>query len=129
MRPIELLISKAENTFEDANYLSFERKSYESAVSRAYYSIFYITEAMLLTKSLTTTSHKGLSVEFAKNFIKTNEIEPIYGKILSNIFQKRQFGDYNMYAEITESVANEVLKDAAKFIGRMKTYLSEKEAL
>ena len=129
MKPIELLITKAENTFEDANYLFFERKSYESAVSRAYYSIFYITEAMLLTKSLTTTSHKGLSVEFAKNFIKTNEIEPIYGKILSNIFQKRQFGDYNMYAEITESVANEVLKDAAKFIGRMKTYLSEKEAL
>jgi uncharacterized protein (UPF0332 family) len=129
MKQIELLISRAEQTFEDANYLFFERKSYESAISRAYYAIFYTTEAMLFSKSLATSSHKGLSIEFAKNFIKTNEIEPIYGKILSNIFQKRQFGDYDMYAEITESIANEVLKDAAKFIGKMKEYLSEKEFL
>ena len=126
MTAIELLLQKAEHTFEDANYLFFERKSYESAVSRAYYAIFYVTEAMLFTKSLATSSHKGLNTEFAKSFIKTNEIEPIYGKILSNIFQKRQFGDYDMYAEISESIANEVLKDAAKFIGRMKEYLLEK---
>ena len=125
MTAIELLIQKADHTFEDANYLFFERKSYESAVSRAYYAIFYVTEAMLFSKSLATSPHKGLSTEFAKSFIKTNEIEPIYGKILSNIFQKRQFGDYDMYAEINESVASEVLSDAAKFIGKMKEYLSE----
>lgn len=129
MKTIELLINKAEHTFEDANYLFFDRKSYESSVSRAYYAIFYATEAVLLSKSLTTASHKGLSVEFAKSFIKTNEIEPIYGKILSSIFQKRQLGDYDMYSEISESIANEVLKDTAKFIGRMKQYLLDNQFL
>lgn len=80
---------------------------------------------MLISNEISTFSHKGLSSEFAKAFIKTNKIEPIYGKILSNIFQKRQFGDYDMYAEITESMANEVLKDASKFIDRMVEYLKE----
>lgn len=125
MTPIQHLLKKAEVTFEDANYLFFERKSFESCVSRAYYAIFYVTEAMLLSNSLSTFSHKGLSSEFAKAFIKTHKIEPLYGKILSNIFQKRQFGDYDMYAEITESMANEVLNDASKFIDRMTEYLKE----
>lgn len=125
MTPITQLLRKAEITFEDANYLFFERKSFESSVSRAYYAIFYITEAMLISNEINTFSHKGLSSEFAKAFIKTNKIEPLYGKILSNIFQKRQLGDYDMYAEITESMAIEVLKDASKFINRMVEYLKE----
>jgi uncharacterized protein (UPF0332 family) len=80
---------------------------------------------MLISNEINTFSHKCLSSEFAKAFIKTNKIEPLYGKILSNIFQKRQLGDYDMYAEITESMAIEVLKDASKFIDRMVEYLKE----
>lgn len=120
---IALLISKGDRVFEDANYLYVERKSYDSAISRAYYALFYFGEAMLLTEGIVTSSHQGLSVMFSKHFVKTGLIEVDYGRIVSNVFRKRQLSDYDFSTEVSEAVADEALKDVAEFIDMAKAYL------
>jgi uncharacterized protein (UPF0332 family) len=49
---IPVLMQKSERIFDDATYLFADRKSYDSAVSRAYYALFYGAQAVLLTKDV-----------------------------------------------------------------------------
>lgn len=120
---IALLINKGDRVFEDANYLYNERKSYDSAISRAYYALFYFGEAMLLTEGIVTSSHQGLSVMFSKHFVKTGRIEVNYGRIVANVFRKRQLSDYDFSTEVSEDIANEALNDVSAFINMAKAYL------
>lgn len=62
---------------------------YSSAISHAYYSIFYCAKALLLTKNIKTNSpevHRKTLEEFKKNFIDTGildvELLKIYSKLI-----------------------------------------------
>ena len=68
---IKSLIEKA-NRFISSSELLFNSKDYDSAVSRIYYSMFFATEALLLTKRLVPKSHSGLITLFGDHFIKQN---------------------------------------------------------
>ncbi len=69
MKEIEDLIEKAKR-FLRTGELSFNHGDYDSCVSRCYYSMFFMTEALLLTKNLTTSTHKGVISLFGEHFIK-----------------------------------------------------------
>ena len=122
---ISLLLEKTDKALEDAQYLYFERKSYEAAISRAYYAMFYAAEAALLTRGEITVTHRGLSVLFSKHFIKDGFIEPEYGRMLSNAFRQRQLSDYEIRYEANELDANQVITNAEAFIRRIKSFLSD----
>lgn len=79
---IATLFERADKSLEDAHCLHFERKSYESAVSRAYYA----AEACLLSVDETVSSHKGLIAQFGKQFVKTGLVEPEYGRMLATVY-------------------------------------------
>jgi uncharacterized protein (UPF0332 family) len=70
MKEVESLIQKAKKYIKSAEKL-IKEKDYESAVSRTYYAMFYATEAILLTKGLSFSSHKGVISAFGKYFVKT----------------------------------------------------------
>ena len=81
MNEINDFINKAEKFLETAN-LTLNSGDYDSCVSRCYYSMFIITEAVLLTKDLKASSHKGVISLFGEHFIKTGIFDKMYGKIL-----------------------------------------------
>jgi len=68
MKEVESLIQKAKKYIKSAEKL-IKEKDYESAVSRTYYAMFYATEAILLTKCLSFSSHKGVISAFGKYFV------------------------------------------------------------
>ncbi|WP_198045054.1 HEPN domain-containing protein [Spirosoma montaniterrae] len=117
------MLERADKTLEDAHYLHFERKSYESAVSRAYYAMYYATEACLLSTDQTVSSHKGLIAQFGKHFVKTGFIEPQYGRMLANIYQQRQLSDYEVSYELSESESAEAIVNSGAFIRCIRDYL------
>ncbi|MFD1144859.1 HEPN domain-containing protein [Larkinella insperata] len=122
---ITLLLEKSDRALEDAQYLYFERKSYEASISRAYYAMFYAAEAALLTKGETTVTHKGLSMLFSKHFIKGGLLEPEYGRMLSNVFRQRQLSDYEIRFEANAQDADLVIDNAESFIQRIKSLLAD----
>ncbi|HIH70014.1 MAG TPA: HEPN domain-containing protein [Methermicoccus shengliensis] len=48
---------------------------YDSCVSRSYYAMFFMGEAVLLTKNLSASSHKGVISLFGEHFVKTGIFE------------------------------------------------------
>jgi uncharacterized protein (UPF0332 family) len=88
-------------------------------VNRAYYALFGVTTAMLLTKRI----ERSKQAAFNQYFIKTRIIEIEYGKIFDYVRKKREEGDYTAKSTITAETAHRVVEDSKKFMKRIKGYL------
>jgi uncharacterized protein (UPF0332 family) len=82
MDEIKALCKRAETYLHSAQTLIAE-KDFDSAVSRTYYSMFYMTQACLLSQGVTVSSHNGTNQKFSELFVKTGIFPKEYGKYLS----------------------------------------------
>ncbi|MCG2726052.1 MAG: HEPN domain-containing protein [Elusimicrobia bacterium] len=125
MDQVEILIRKAEEDIKAVEML-LKQKFYRIAVSRSYYAMFYIVEAILLTKNLSYSSHRAVISFFGKEFIKTKIFNPKFGFILRDTFDLRQNGDYESLPDINSNKAKKILSDAKEFLKAAKKYLKKK---
>ena len=93
MKETQALLERATRYLKSAALL-LNDGDYESAVSRAYYAMFYAAEAVLLTEALASSSHKGVLSTFGERFIKTGQLPREMGRELHRAFEKRQLSDY-----------------------------------
>ncbi|RJQ56512.1 MAG: HEPN domain-containing protein [Nitrospiraceae bacterium] len=119
---IKVRLERAEEDVKTAKEL-LSLKRYRAAVNRAYYSLFSITTAVLLTKKLDRSKHSGVEAAFNQYFIKNKIIEVEYGKIFDYIRRKREECDYNAKIVIEKETAEKIVKNSKRFIRRMKEYL------
>ncbi|MCK4476288.1 MAG: HEPN domain-containing protein [Methanophagales archaeon] len=124
MKEVESLIKRAMKYLKSARIL-LEDGDCESSVSRAYYAMFYSAEAMLLTKGLSFSSHRGVISAFGEHFIKTGIFPKEMGKELNRAFEKRQLGDYEYTFVILGDEAKEILENGEKFVEKIAQYLKE----
>jgi len=128
MKEINSLIEKAKRYLRSAELL-LEAGDYESSVSRTYYAMFYSAQAMLLTKNLSFSSHKGVISAFGEQFVKTGIFPREMGRELNKAFEKRQIGDYEYTFVISKVEAKEIFENGKKFIERITQHLKEKKIL
>ena len=122
---VEKLLEKAQEDLK-ASEIMIENGIFRIAASRIYYAMFYIAEAILLTKELCFTSHKGLISSFSKEFIKSGIFNVKFGKMLREAFDIRQNSDYEIIPDITENKTKELLSVAKEFLEEAKKYLGER---
>jgi uncharacterized protein (UPF0332 family) len=124
MNEMNDFISKAEKFLETAN-LTLNSGDYDSCVSRCYYAMFIITEAVLLTKDLKASSHKGVISLFGEHFVKSGIFDRSFGRELNDAFDKRLIGDYGVGFNATEEDANGLLDIAINYVNTLKDYLNK----
>ncbi len=128
MKEINSLIERAKRYLKSAEIL-LEEGDYESSVSRTYYAMFYSVQAMLLTKNLSFSSHKGVISAFGEQFVKTGIFPKEMGRELNKAFEKRQIGDYEYTFVISKMEAKEIFENGEKFIEKIIQHLKEKKIL
>ena len=121
---IGIRLEKALQELEAVRQL-IDSAMYRIAISRAYYAVFGITTAVLLTKDIDRSKHSGVQAAFGHYFIKPGIIEPGYGKVYSLLRRAREESDYSDYARFTQERAEKMLADAERFVARMERYLRE----
>ncbi len=124
MREVASLMERARKYLKSAETL-LKEGDYESSVSRTYYAMFYSAEALLLTKKLSFSSHKGVISAFGEHFIKTGILPKDMGKDLNSAFEKRQLGDYEYTFVISKEEAADILKKGKNFVEKVAQYLKE----
>ena len=125
---IESYINKAEKYLDTAKHL-LEYGDYDSSVSRAYYSMFFMTKAILLTKNLTPKTHAGLITVFSEEFIKTDILPKILVKYLKKGFEIRSLGDYNISVRIEKENVFDLINDVKQFNDELLKYLKENQVI
>ena len=97
-------IESSRKTFEAAKVLA-QNGFWNSAVNRLYYAVFYAVNALLVLNKIQTKSHSATKSQFSLHFVKTGKIEKKYGRLLAELYDWRQKGDYdNIFDYDNESV-------------------------
>ncbi|ODS42053.1 MAG: hypothetical protein MSIBF_01520 [Candidatus Altiarchaeales archaeon IMC4] len=122
MNEVKELIKRANKYVESAELL-LNSGDFDSSISRAYYAMFFAAEALLLTKELKFSSHRGVISAFGQHFVKTGIFPKEMNRWLYDAFEKRQAGDYSFRSVINGDTAKESLTNARGFIGEITTYL------
>lgn len=115
-------IKRAEEAFEEAVLLA-NMNRWNIAISRLYYSCFYIVIALLLKNNLNPSTHDGVKTQFGFHFIKTGIISKEYGKLYSKLFDYRQKGDYGDMYDFTEEIVAPLIEKVSAFINEIKKHL------
>jgi uncharacterized protein (UPF0332 family) len=86
-------ILRAYESLEEAKILA-QTNHWNTVANRLYYAGFYIINALFSKHDIIITTHSGIKSEFHKLFIKTETFDRSLGKLYSELFDKRQEGDY-----------------------------------
>ena len=96
-----------------------------ATVNRAYYAVFYLATAMLLTKGVERRRHSGILGAFREHFVKTGLIEIEYSSIYGEALIAREDADYAVEIPVDREMATTVLHEATRFVRRMQEYLAQ----
>ncbi|HCE57542.1 MAG TPA: hypothetical protein DER09_06945 [Prolixibacteraceae bacterium] len=111
-------LKSAFTTFDAAKVLA-ENGFWNSAVNRLYYAVFYAVNALLVNNGIYSSSHSGIRSQFSMHFIKSGKLDLKYGKLLSELYDWRQKGDYDNifdYDRLSVEPLFEVVEEMIKAI-------------
>ena len=119
-------MKKAESKLRAAKLLLSEGEL-EDAVSRAYYAVYNAARSVLLLLGEEASTHGGVAFKLWTRLVEPGLLDREYARILSKLREAREEGDYTPIFTITESEARELVRDAERFVARMKSLMNELE--
>lgn len=122
---INRLIEEAEYNVRLADFLANEGH-YKIAITRAYYSMYYVATALHLSNGRVYKSHKATISGFAEHFTKTGRFPNEFHTYLVRAFEMRSKADYDVNYDSDEPKARQVISWAEEFVQNGKEYLTEK---
>lgn len=90
---VKYRIESAYKTSGAAKVLA-ENGYWNSAINRLYYALFYAVNALLVLNKIRTKSHSATKSQFSLLFVKSEKFNKKYGRLLSELFDCRQNGNY-----------------------------------
>ncbi|GAB3737002.1 HEPN domain-containing protein [Spirosoma lituiforme] len=118
-------LQKAEEDLEEARIL-LEANFPDGTCNRAYYSLFHSIMALLqATSDSMPKTHTGAHTEFRKQFIKTGLFAESFSVIISELFNLRQGGDYEIDFDISIEDARSAVNHSSEFLLQVEAYLRE----
>lgn len=122
----EALIAKSRRSLV-ASQRHLAQGDHDFAVSRAYYAMFYIAEAMLLIRELSYSKHSGVLAGFHQEFIRSGEFPRDCYAAFQRAYEARNVADYD-YAIFPADRAKSVVEAAGYFLDQAEAYLRRLEA-
>jgi uncharacterized protein (UPF0332 family) len=101
----------------------FASDSFEDRVSRAYYAMFYVAEAVLDTEGLAFSSHSAVIAAFGQRFVKTGKVPTDFHRYLQKGQDLRLRGDYDEVYQVTREEAAEQMARAEAFMSFVEKLL------
>lgn len=108
------LLVKARRSIKAAERLLLDG-DYDFAISRPYYGMFYVAQALLLTRELRRSKHSGVIAAFQEHFVKPGDVPAHFFHLLRDGFEDRAEGDYG-FSEINRDQAEAGIEAARQFV-------------
>jgi uncharacterized protein len=109
------LLKKARDSLRGAKLLA-EDGLYDFAASRAYYTMFYIAETLLLGEGLSFSKHTAVIAAFGRRFARTGMVPAEFHRCLIDGQDMRTVGDYGTGPGLTMAQAAEQIARAERFV-------------
>ncbi|MCX6035890.1 MAG: HEPN domain-containing protein [Chloroflexi bacterium] len=109
---------KAAKTLIDGGFIGF-------SAAQSYYTMFYLSEALLLSKGLVFSSHAAIIAAFGKEFAKTGNLDPKFHRYLIDAQERREIGHYGAERKVSDEQALESYHWAGEFRQVVQAYLNK----
>lgn len=116
------LLTKAQRSVAAAQQL-VQQGFYDFAVSRAYYAMFYVAEALLDQRGLAFSSHAAVISAFGQQFAKTGQLPVEFHRNLIDAQAQRTRADYDLQPDLTQADAEILIAQALVFMAAGSEYL------
>ena len=121
---IRYRITKAKDTYREISLL-ISHQLWNTAVNRLYYSCYYAVSALLIKHSIQAQTHAGVRRMFGLHFIRPGTVSKELGKFYSNLFDKRQTGDYEDFIDHTQEDVEALVQPAQRLIQKIEALINE----
>jgi len=79
-------------------------------------AVFYAVNALLVLNKIQTKSHSATKSQFSLHFVKTGRFDKKHGRLLSELFDWRQKGDYENMFDYNNDLVEPLFDPAIKMI-------------
>lgn len=122
----EGLLQKAHRNIRSAKLLLADG-DYDTAVSRAYYAMFYIAEALLLSKGLAYSKHSAVIAAFGREFAKAGVMPPEFHAHLRAASEARNISDYQLASHVTDEETTQHISRAEGLLAVAREFLKAQQ--
>ncbi len=112
---ISYRLQRANETILEVKIL-IDNKLWNTSINRMYYACFYAVSALLIKNGVAATSHSGVRQKFGQLFVQTGLMDRNLAKHFSELFEKRQKGDYNDFFDFDEQTVLDLYEPSVQFI-------------
>jgi len=112
-------LQRAKETIKEVE-THIQNEFWNTAVNRMYYACFYAVGALLIKHGVETTRHEGARQKFGQLFVKTGKVDRSLAKHYTDLFVKRNKGDYNDFFDYDEETVNRLLPLSKRFIEKIE---------
>jgi uncharacterized protein (UPF0332 family) len=120
---VKYRLNKAKETLKEVDIL-IKNKLWSTSVNRLYYACYYAVIALLVYSEIKAQTHAGVRQMFGLHFVRTGLIDKDLGKYYSDIFDKRQTGDYDDFVTFTEKEVISLLEPAKQLIFAIEKFIT-----
>ena len=125
IKRVTAYVRKAESDLREARIL-LDAESPDGTVNRAYYALFDGILALLhTTDGPVPKTHTGAHTEFRKQFIRTGIFAETYSSMITELFNLRQGGDYEIDFDISLEDAQAAIEQASRFLADVQAYIRQ----
>ena len=117
------LLQKARDSLQAARLLAGQQ-FYDFAVSRSYYAMFYLAEAILLEEEVAFSKHSAVIAAFGHRFAKTGRVPSKFHRYLIQAHSSRNVGDYDAMSGLSQSYATMQIARAEEFLELAESLLT-----
>ncbi|MCL4515571.1 MAG: HEPN domain-containing protein [Firmicutes bacterium] len=121
---IKANVKLSKENLEEARVL-LEQELWRGCISRAYYAMFHLAQAALLTKGIERTKHSATISAFGELFAKPGLIDRSFHKDLQFVFEQRQDADYDTLSSFDKELATDVFNRARKFASHLEAWIED----
>lgn len=127
MTPVQhSLVDKARRSLQAAESLK-DQGFYDFAVSRTYYAMFYVAEALLDQAGFSFSSHAGVISAFGQHLARPGKIPVEYHRYLIDAQSQRTRADYELDVNLTQEDAETLIYQTQSLLEiGTRTLLAEK---
>lgn len=119
---LRAMVGKAERALRAAER-HLEDRDHDFASSKAYYAVFHVLQAALLTKQLTFSKHAGVISGFSEHFIKPGVFPVELNQKIQRLRRDRELGDYSYTFTVDPEDAAEDVAIARRLLSAITRYL------
>ncbi|NJK36873.1 MAG: HEPN domain-containing protein [Oscillatoriales cyanobacterium RM2_1_1] len=111
----QALINKSQRSVAAAQTL-IQQGFYDFAVSREYYAMFYIAEALLDQEGLSFSSHAAVIGAFGQHLARPGKVPTEFHRQFIDAQAQRTRAEYDSQANLSQSDAEIIVNQAPDFI-------------